>query len=640
MKKLHLQQKESSAKGETLASKNTKWVKNLLVFIGFFLTSQLSAHDNYFFAGADDCATAAQINTIESAQTGGYEETTTWVGGVVPTAADDVVINNGHTVDTPGGGVVHAFAQMTVASGGTLFVNGNSTLNSSGGIINEGNISFTGNPTFQSTVNGDITNNGSGDILITNCTINSNNGTFTNNATVRFNNGIINHPFVNNSNAEAIAAGNAVFNSTFDNSTGSFSTQNSGNTIVFNDDVINGNQMTGIGSFRFGSNVTLSGTGSLPNASIIGTPVTFSGAQTITGDLIFGGTDPTVRKLNIENQDITVQGSIVNFSDFRYIVTSGTGRVISTISGSRVIPVGTDASNYNPVTFSVSGDQFAVKVKTGIDNSPGNNDVVNVQWDIDRVSGSNSTFITLQWNATQEMGNFAANRNNCGVARWNGSAYETFGFGAATGANPYFRSTDSQVSTFSPFVVGAVSALLPVELLDFKAQLTNNRQTLLSWSTASEINNEGFEIEQSTDGTHWRDIGFVDGNGTTQELTKYSFVDAIPANGINYYRLKQMDFDGKFDYSDVQSIRLENEQNPPIQVFPNPVKDSNLTIKLDQFDNQEITIQIYDLTGKTWLQRTSYDALTELNVQHLAAGVYFLQVNTNGQTARQKIVIE
>lgn len=183
------------------------------------------------------------------------------------------------------------------------------------------------------------------------------------------------------------------------------------------------------------------------------------------------------------------------------------------------------------------------------------------------------------------------------------------------------------------------SVLLPVELVDFKA--TKKRtSSLLHWQTASETNNAGFEVERSHNGEYWQNLGFVNGVGTSQAKQDYQFIDQRPLNGINYYRLKQIDFDGKFEYSDIQSVHFQNGQNTPVQVFPNPLKDGNLTVKLDQCDDQEITIQIYDLTGKIWLQRTSYETVTELNVQDLTAGVYFLQINANGQTARQKIVIE
>jgi len=100
-----------------------------------------------------------------------------------------------------------------------------------------------------------------------------------------------------------------------------------------------------------------------------------------------------------------------------------------------------------------------------------------------------------------------------------------------------------------------VAAPLPVELISFRGKSTLEG-TLLTWQTATEKNNEGFEIEHSIDGRTWDNIGFTYGNGTSNELNSYEFIHELPVSGINYYRLKQIDFDGQFEYSHIVNVEL------------------------------------------------------------------------------------
>ena len=97
-----------------------------------------------------------------------------------------------------------------------------------------------------------------------------------------------------------------------------------------------------------------------------------------------------------------------------------------------------------------------------------------------------------------------------------------------------------------------VTNVLPVELVHFSGEQTK-RGVALKWITASEINNAGFEIQRSDNGTDWPKIGHVNGNGDSNELLHYSYLDKAPAYGLNYYQFKQNDFDGAFEYSDVLS---------------------------------------------------------------------------------------
>jgi hypothetical protein len=101
---------------------------------------------------------------------------------------------------------------------------------------------------------------------------------------------------------------------------------------------------------------------------------------------------------------------------------------------------------------------------------------------------------------------------------------------------------------------------LPVELISFGAK---SKQSFiqLDWITATEINNEGFEIQRSVDGENFTSIGWVYGNGSTTEIIEYKFKDNEPMQGINYYRLKQIDFDGQYEYSNIVSATINSDKS-------------------------------------------------------------------------------
>ncbi|MBC5775712.1 T9SS type A sorting domain-containing protein [Pontibacter sp. KCTC 32443] len=173
-------------------------------------------------------------------------------------------------------------------------------------------------------------------------------------------------------------------------------------------------------------------------------------------------------------------------------------------------------------------------------------------------------------------------------------------------------------------------APLPVELAYFKAAKQNNA-AILSWSTASEKDNEKFEIERSLDGKRFSKIGEVAGNGTSSRKLSYSFSDNRPATGINYYRLRQVDFDGKVSFSKMVEVSFTAAKTdvPLAQVFPTMAVEK-VTIALAQVD-AKTAVQILDAAGKTithFTQVTGNELVVP--VQNLKSGMYFVNVS-NGE---------
>lgn len=166
---------------------------------------------------------------------------------------------------------------------------------------------------------------------------------------------------------------------------------------------------------------------------------------------------------------------------------------------------------------------------------------------------------------------------------------------------------------------------LPVELIDFKASLFKDDKARLEWSTASETNNDYFEIERSSNGIDFRSLGKVSGNGTTTLASNYEYLDQSPPAGTQYYRLKQVDFDGQFSYSDIKSVNLSLLNNQ-ISLFPNPGNEyvfiqSKSNIKMIRVYN---TLGV-DCTPETTIHFSTSNSL-QLDITELESGLFFIEI--------------
>ncbi len=183
---------------------------------------------------------------------------------------------------------------------------------------------------------------------------------------------------------------------------------------------------------------------------------------------------------------------------------------------------------------------------------------------------------------------------------------------------------------------------LPVELTSFNAQVLNNG-VRLSWTTATETNNAGFEVQRSADQTAWTTLGFVRGAGTTTEAQSYSFADA-QATGRVFYRLKQVDFDGQFEYSNVIEVNaglpkaFALEQN-----YPNPFNPSTM-ISYQLPASSNVSLKVFDMLGKEVATlvnaRQEAGAYTvNFNANQLSSGVYFYRLQAGNFVATKKMML-
>ncbi len=185
------------------------------------------------------------------------------------------------------------------------------------------------------------------------------------------------------------------------------------------------------------------------------------------------------------------------------------------------------------------------------------------------------------------------------------------------------------------------NAVLPVSLLDFKAAITTNKTVAISWATSAEINNKLFVVEKSSDGVHFTTLQSVTGVGNSTLQHNYVVFDNTPFDGITYYRLQQIDNDGKTTVSNVVSVNMNNAVINYFSVFPNPVNDQ-LTLNVNAKNDQKATIVITDIFGRILqtktLQLTKGNQLQRLAISQLAAGNYNVTIVFNNSKLTKKVV--
>ncbi len=192
--------------------------------------------------------------------------------------------------------------------------------------------------------------------------------------------------------------------------------------------------------------------------------------------------------------------------------------------------------------------------------------------------------------------------------------------------------TDSNGGFAYATVTIDITAILPVELVSFEAREAACKVNL-SWLTETELNNSHFDIERSVDGYRFSKIGQIKGNGTSNQYHVYDFVDALPTRE-NYYRLKQVDFNGTSTYSDIIFVKsecLKNEESIGlVNVFPNPAMTGEVNLRFEAIEKENTILSVSDLYGKNIL-REEVSVESGMNsfavdINTLKAGTYILSL--------------
>ncbi|MCC2545568.1 DUF1939 domain-containing protein [Hymenobacter sp. BT175] len=414
----------------------------------------------------------------------------------------------------------------------------------------------------------------------------------------------------------------------------------SGGTLLLTGNLVSEGTISGSGTLELsgGATQTIGGTGLTVENLTISNPASVSllAPVSVTNTLTF-----SAGHLLLGDQNLTLgpNATVVGASASQYLVTkdapgSGGYLVAPAATGAiRLYPVGTAAS-YTPLTVENTGSTGAevrVRVFSGVleNGSSGApysrvSEFVNRTWDITPATpGTLQARLTFQWTSADENAGFRPNWAN--VYHHNGTRWEELP--TVQVFSPY-TVTAANVSSFSPFAVGAGSTPLPVTLTDFRAE-RRGTAVQLRWSTAQEKDNAHFDVEKSVDGRTFRRIGQVKGLGTTSQAQSYQLTDSDAAHTA-YYRLRQVDTDGTFSYSLVRAVPFSGQAAGSLTLAPNPAARSTTLSGAEP----GAPVQVLDAVGRPVLRATAgADGTARLVLPAaLPAGVYL--VRSGARTVR------
>jgi hypothetical protein len=373
-----------------------------------------------------------------------------------------------------------------------------------------------------------------------------------------------------------------------------------------------------------------------------------------SGNGVGGSSSPSVSALSLSGSGLFLGG---NFTD----VNSGAGlpsNYIGRYFGADATSAGTQTVTGNGTfTFTPTGVSIAFSGVLGT----GNCTVSRYELPAQNISftGTPPTFTSqyrfvitatgftftnaeLRFNRTQIPNAGITNANTVRVYR-----RPTPGTGAFSilpnAFNPSFPDEVRATTTaFSEFILASDDNQLPVELTEFGFRKVDSGIEL-HWRTATELNNSGFEIERKSHGGNWNTLGFVRGRGTTTEAQSYSFLDRT-ATGKVQYRLKQIDFDGQFEYSNVIEVdaglpkQFALEQN-----YPNPFNPTT-TIRYQLPAASQVKLEVFDVLGKKVMvlvntRQEAGEYNITLNAVNLSSGVYFYRLQSGNFVQTKKMML-
>lgn len=375
-----------------------------------------------------------------------------------------------------------------------------------------------------------------------------------------------------------------------------------------------------------------------------------------------GGTSATPIYLVVNQPNVLgitrTSGHIISENDYNFVQWN-----CDTTNASYVFPFGISTTDYIPFTFNKTAGAANVSVSTygtGADNTTFSNGVTNMGsvW-----GGSAIGTVIDRWWRVNATGNTAdmtfsykASENNTTTTptditwpqEWdNGTTawLAPIGSGAAGVISGVGTINSGSTNSFSAnkvaWVLVRADAPLPIELLYFKANWKDQHYTaaLLEWETASELNNNYFEIQRSMDAVNFTTIKTVPGAGNSSQIISYSDYDNAPEKeSTSYYRLKQVDYNGTYTYSNIEAL------NPPvgidlITIYPNPSSEYVDYIVYSSED-AEVSVWAIDAAGKLVISEKQEIKKginkMRMNTSNLNSGIYILKVTKDKKTKTEK----
>lgn len=357
---------------------------------------------------------------------------------------------------------------------------------------------------------------------------------------------------------------------------------------------------------------------------------------------------------NLEFSNGIINSSATNFLQLNDNATVTNASATSHVNGvvqksgddAFTFPIGT-ATSYNPVAMSApaavtdtfSASYFNDNPHPTYDTSSHAATVARVSgceyWDVKRLTGASNVALTFTYDGSCAGPGYITNPAHAHIVHWNGNSWDDLGNGGYTGSLTGTITTAAPVSSFSPFTLASTNLdqnALPLTLLSFTAQPAGNA-VKLNWTTTNERNVSHFEIERCSNSTVFIKIGSVTA-ASIAGTNNYVYNDAAPQNGNNYYRLKMIDIDGRFEFSKIISVWFGNTQQ--VRIWPTPAK-SAITI---QFAEQYKQLEIVDITGRILLRKNISQQTETIDISTLAKGMYFIRLRNGNTTVSKKFIKE
>lgn len=513
----------------------------------------------------------------------------------------------------------------------------------------------------------------------------------------------INHDFILNSGIINSGAWDIKVNNNFDINGGVFDSQNDGDLVIDGDlKILGGSFVSGSGGrlilysdFYYNGGNYEAGTG---NHRLI-----FNGSsqQSIIGD--FTGSSNIYRLLMLNSYGLSIVSGKLEISSILFlsegnIITNNNDLIVK--NGALIKPTGGSSSSYiigklkkelnsagSSFTFPIGNiNQYRPATINNVSTGgltweaqyfagPATNEAVVDNFDLtnpgviatiqqgeywkisDGTVGSSGATATvgLSWGTESDVSALTSEREELEVMIWNDGTSTWDNLGGTGFSSGHTQSEGqfvaSNLNSFSEhiYTLGSKDSNnpLPVELINFEGVVKGN-DVQLKWITASELNNDYFILEHSKDGVIFEPIAQINGNGTTSEVSNYEYTHQQPVDGFNFYRLRQVDFDGKVNVEDkVISVLYEDKNKGEFIMtpFPNPTKQDNLRLKIFAGGNEPINMDVIDVYGISQHKETVAPSdingnIYKLNInRELKPGIYIIKVQQGSKTITKRVMI-
>lgn len=396
--------------------------------------------------------------------------------------------------------------------------------------------------------------------------------------------------------------------------------------------------VTGANSYTTSVNVASFPSGAAGFVTFPAFPLTNTGTNTIT---------VTVPNDNVNANNSASTTQDVTTNELNYAVGSTiTSGINAPAAGDEVavklaVPYGNTITQVNAY-FNSAGNAYDLKIYNNVAGLPGT--AIYTQTGLTTTLGLNTINLSPAANVTDTFYvAFKMTGTNLAMGYQTESPLRPNAFFLKAGASPWFDLSGNAANTFRLMAGVTTGSPLPVTLTEFRGERRNTANMLL-WATATETNNKGFELQRSADGANFSTIGTINSkaeNGNSTSALNYSFTDERPFAGTNYYRLKQMDKDGKVTYSAVVILKGDKNNLQVSAVYPNPVKDQ-LNLSIVSPASEKASITVTDVTGKVvmLLNKTlvSGDNNLNINVSTLSTGSYYIRLVAGDETKTTQFI--